>query len=69
MDTVIEIPTCQFHQKLCTLAFTTTVSVPIVGMTLVLVPAPLQCRTLGTVQTVEWQLGRVIAKRSPLILL
>lgn len=57
VDTVIEIPICQFHHKLRPSVFTTAVSVPIVGMTLALVRAPLRCRTQGTVQTVEWKLG------------
>ena len=39
MDT-IEIPTCRFHHKLHPSIFTTTVSVPIVRMTLVLAPVP-----------------------------
>ena len=32
-----------------------------------LAPVPLQCHMLGMVQTVEWWIGDVIAKKSPLI--
>ena len=64
VDTVIETQICRFHHKLRPSVFTTAVSVPIVGTILAPVLAPLQCRTLGTVQTVAWQLGHVIAKRS-----
>lgn len=66
---VIEIPPCRFYHnlKVHPIAFITTVSVPIVGTALALVPAPLRCRMQGTAQTVAWQLGHTDAKRFLLI--